>query len=480
MSALDYAIFVCYLFAVLVIGYCLRPRSASGADFMVAGRSMKWLPIGISVMATLFSAVNCSAFAGEVFANGLYVLMVLPAFAIVAWPMVRAWIPFYCRSGYASAYEFLEVRFDRSVRRTASGIFMVWRVCWMAIILYVTACLLSPIVELPLAAVVLVCGCLAMAYTIIGGMRAVMWTDVLQFLVLVGGLALGIVMTVRDVGLSETVLHIAGGSRLAPFVPIDPSAFSFDPRIRMTLWSCVIGSSVAFLARYGADHMVVQRYLSARSTRDAQMGFVLNIACVVLSLAGLAVLGLVLGAKYDAEGLSTAGIRPLMAIVGLLRRLPSGARGLLSAGLLASTMSSMDSGIHSCATAWQADFSRRDASDVHALRTVRAATLVAGTLAMSLTVVVGRLGTVFEMANRVINGLGSPLLALFAVAWIGKPFHSRGVLWGGITGTLLSAVTSFCVKSLALHYYALANFLMTFALCLLFSLLLRRGETATR
>lgn len=153
MQPVDYMILLGYVAATLVIGGLQSKRSSTATEFFMAARSMHWFPLGLSVMVTAFSAVNYIAFSGEVFGHGLYVLLSLPVFAMIALPVTRVIMPFYHRLGVCSIYEYLEKRFDARVRMLASGMFIVWRLFWIATVLYFPAVVLSSISGFPAASV---------------------------------------------------------------------------------------------------------------------------------------------------------------------------------------------------------------------------------------------------------------------------------------------------------------------------------------
>jgi Na+/proline symporter len=253
--------------------------------------------------------------------------------------------------------------------------------------------------------------------------------------------------------------------------------FALDPRVRITLWSSLVGASVAFLARYGADQTVVQRYFTARSLRDAQIGFHLNWLSAVAALLLLGVLGYAMHAHAVAAGLTLGTAGPVAFLAAFVRSLPAGLPGLIVAGLFAATMSSLSSGINACGAAYIADFQRRwtGVADTPGERLAsRLAVLATGLAATVTALYIGRLGTVFEIANRIINGLGTPLLALFLLGMFTRRASSRGVFVGGLLGILCSAWVSFAVTGLALHYYAVANLLATLVPCYGLSLVANR------
>ena len=132
MGIPGYAVLIGYLLVLLGIGWHFRSAGKDGTSFFLAGRSMGYFPIGLSVMVTTFSALNYLAFPGEVYSYGLYVLISLPVFFLAAIPIVYVWMPFFHRMKLVSVYEYFEKRFDWRVRALASGLFICWRLFWMS------------------------------------------------------------------------------------------------------------------------------------------------------------------------------------------------------------------------------------------------------------------------------------------------------------------------------------------------------------
>jgi len=483
MATLDYAAFFGYLIAVILLGLRFRSRARSADEFFLAGRSMHWVPVGLSVMVTMFSAINYTAFPNEVFGHGLYVMIALPVFVLVAVPVTRIFMPFYHGMKLTSAYEYLEKRFDVRVRCLASGLFVLWRLFWMATALYASSKVLSLVTGMDLRLLIIVGGAAATVYTVLGGMRAVMWTDVAQFVVLFAGIVAGVILAFSQArgGIAGVIRTAHEGGLFKPFAPFDPEFFSFDPRIRITFWSGLVGVMTAFLARYG---------FAARSLKDAQRGFRLNVIAVLLSLSLLTLMGFAVYAHAANTGaLSHGPVQPMKQFAIFVRSLPYGVSGLLAAGLLAATMSSIDSGVNACSAAYLTDFhqrltGRKNAGAQENGRLRRRLTAGLGLLiiaaAISLIYVVGRRQTLFALVNKVINGMGSPLLALILLGMFSRRANSTGMFTGGICGTLWSVYVSFFVKGVALHYYAVLNLVGTIAACLFFSYLVQlRGGGST-
>ena len=346
----------------------------------------------------------------------------------------------------------------------------------MATALYVPSTVLSKMTGLNLYGLILLTGAVTTAYASAGGIKAVMWSDVFQFFVLFGSIVVSLIFATLQTpdGFVGMMRQGAAQGILKPFYPFDPQIFSPDPSIRITLWSCLIGSFTAFMARYGVDQVVVQRYFTARSLKDARFGFHLNYAAAIFSLLMLALMGFAIRSHATNTGiLGQLGTQPISYFWAFVQSLPAGMTGLIGAGLLAASMSSLDSGMNSCCTAFMTDFYDRfsEKGNTEALARNRFLTVAFGIFITGAAMTVGRLGSIFEIANKIINGFGSPLLAVFILGLFSRRANSRGMFFGGLLGACWSAYVSFTVENLALHYYAVVNLAGTLLLCYSFSLL---------
>lgn len=473
MRTVDSLVCLAYLVLIAVLGHRAARRTVRSGDaardaedFHLAGRTAGGMTVGLSVMVTAFSASNFVLFPSEVAGHGLYVAACLPVFVLVAWPVMRWAMPFFNREGDATAYACLERRHGRDVRRLASALFLLWRLLWMGLTLLAAARFLAQVTGWGVAPLIVATALVATAYTSVGGLRAVLWTDVAQFVVLFGAIIVATAVTSsRAGGLLPMLETVRGTGGFAPFVPWDRGFLSWDPRIRITLGSAVVGTFVAFLSRYVADQSVVQRYLAAKSLAAARRGFVWNVAGALLSIGWLLVLGLAV--RANAAGDATLAAKPAAVQLGaLMRALPAGALGVVTAGLLAATMSSLDSGLHSCTTSLLVDWQAADARGAYATaRKGRWTVLVLGFASALLALAAQGLGDLFVLANRVVNGMGSPLLALMLGAMLPLGATARGLFWGTLAGTAASVLLTARVEPLAMHHYATLNFAVT-ALCI--------------
>ena len=441
LQPLDYGIIVGYLLFVVVLGIKVGQGQETTEDFFLAGRKMHWFPVGISIMATLFSAISYLGYPGEIYQHGLPITAMLPCFLFVMPIIMFGFMPFYQRLRLTTAYEYLEQRFDVRVRSLASGLFILCRLGWMAAAIYTPSLALHVVTGLPLLPLIIVCGVLATVYTIFGGMKAVIWTDVVQFFVLVGGLggAVWIVHSHLSGGFTEAI-HMARAYDQA-----HPEAFrlrwdfGWSWTARMTVLGCWIGQLVTFTSDYGVDQVTVQRYLTTPDLKQMQRSFVINLLGVLVVITGLAAVGLGLWAFFQHHAAEVADLAQDKVFPYFIARyFPVGASGLMIAALLAATMSSIDSGLNSVATAVTVDFYERfgwvEESEQVRLRLARTITLATGVVVTVLATLVGRLGDIIAITNKVNNGFKGPLLAIFLLGMLTRKAQSRGVLLGAAVG----------------------------------------------
>jgi len=489
MHTLDFVVFYAYLAIVLIVGLMMYRRQYTEKDFFLAGRSLGWFPLGISIMITMLTAFNFAAFPTEIFKHGCYILIALPIFIVIFFPISKIFIPFFHKQKKSSAYAFLEDVFDLKTRCLASILFMLWRIVWMAVALFASARILSAVTGYQLWLLILICGIITVAYTSFGGLRAVIWTDVAQFFILLTGIitALVLVSCTTEGGFVGIFTNAFEHNVFKPVAPFDPEFFSFDPTIRTTFWSGTIGTMVAFLARYGADQMVIQRYVAAKSLSEARKSFVFNIICVLVVLLMLVFFGMAMHSYAVHTGIMGKFAKPLKYMAVLIRSLPYGAAGLLAAALVAATMSSIDSGVNACSMSWTKDFYHRffnkeEFSKAHHIRYSVYFSIVIGVsiiiLAELFILFFGRHQSIFVMVNKLINGFGSPLLVLVVFGMCKKRLKTNSVFYGVILGAIFSVCTALFVEHLALHYYAVVNLLATIAMCYLLEILLKNKKTA--
>ncbi len=480
MHVVDHMVVVTYLVFTLGLGICFSRRQ-SRREFFAAGGTMGWMVVGLSVMATLFSSNSFVMYPAAAFGSSLRVGLSLVAFTLMAPLVVWVFIPVYSRLRCRTAYEYLEQRFHVSVRCLASGLFILLRIGWMASATHAASLVIASVAEVPQVMVILSLGAVAIVYTMLGGLRAVMWTDVIQFFIFATTILVALGLLVWRSGLGVDGIwstYFAGRSQLV----VD---FSPSMTLKYGSWAILIGIFLEGLSAFGADQVAVQRYLAARSERTSQIGFGINLLGMWIVIPGLLAIGVGLYSFYEhhseqllpiLERVDLLDLEPGAGPVGdaasqpaspsprwgdVVRaenlqdqalpqfvrvHFPPGMIGLFLAALMAAVMSSIDSGIHSVTTAIVFDFrdrllpAWRPQEAQHDVALVRALVVVIGTLAITLACFVGPLGDVFEVAKKTTAAFGGPLLAVFVLALFFPRARTVGVFAGALAGAAITMV----------------------------------------
>lgn len=451
MHSFDIAAIAVYLLLMLGLGFAFG-RNQSRKEFFVAGGAMGWLPVGLSVMATLFSSNSFVFYPSAAFGNSLRIGASLVAFALMTPVVIWVFVPVYARLNVETAYEYLELRFHVSVRTLASGLFVLLRIGWMASATYAASVVVSSVMDVSQTAVIVALGVVSVGYTMLGGLRAVMWTDVIQFFVfaITIMITLGLILSLTDSGPSEIIRTYFDGR--------DGLIVDFSPSMVLPYgtWVILIGVFLEAVSAFGVDQVAVQRFISARSERTAQWGAALNLAAMWIVIPGLLMIGIGLYSYFDQHptelGAGTmaeileddpkVADRAMPEFVRL--HFPPGLAGLFLAALMAAIMSSIDSGVHSVTTAIVVDFrdrhfpKLRPKDERSELRWIRLTVLAIGAIAITLACFVGPLGNVFDIGKKLTAAFGGPLLAIFVLALFSRRATSLAVLISVLISTALT------------------------------------------
>src|SRR5262249_28278968 len=336
---LDLLIVVVYLAALTAVGVFFSRRQRSLDDFFLAHRSMTWLPVGLSLMAALDSAIDYLMQPSSTIRYGLLLVT-----GTSSWLLLYPWVanvtlPFYRRLNYYTAYEYLEARFDVRVRTLAAGIFIVWRLGWMATAIYVP-CLAVEVASsgaLPVSTMVVVLGIVVTIYTALGGVKAVIWNDVVQFCVRFSGLAAVVFIATRSVpgGLAQiwTIAGAAGKTTfIAPFATapgggaLAPVRAFLEQALNIVAIMCSL--MVGGMAAYVGDQIMVQRLQTTRSLPEARKAFVVNAAGDIVWMVALSFVGLALFAYFQEHTLPPDYATDRILPYFMLHAFPAGALGL--------------------------------------------------------------------------------------------------------------------------------------------------------
>jgi sodium-coupled monocarboxylate transporter 8/12 len=410
-------------------------------DYFVAGRSMSCYTVGMSVMAALYSGLTMLGTPGYTYTHGP-VTLAAQAAIIISVPFTVSLLPVFFNVRITSAYEYLEMRFNRTLRVVGAGLFILRITMYLGSALYVPALAIEALVDAPRWVTILATGGISAAYTVTGGMRAVIWTDIMQFFVLTGALLVVTAVALwrpREYGGGDTagIESMLETSRATGHLQLVD--FSLDPRRTHSFWALAVGGIFANMIQTISDQIAVQRALSASTIQHAQnaywMKFILNplavwptIACGMALFAFYNPLEPVCAGGRDEDGMCSTTDPVSLGLIATpdqilpyfaLTELPPGLPGLVVSGVLAATMSTVSSGLSSLVTVAVTDFllpaRLLDPNDQsRLLRASRWLTGASGLLAMVAALLVSEWGDAITVMDATMKGVaGGPLLGLF-------------------------------------------------------------------
>ena len=445
-EGVNYTVLGVYLVALVIMGLYFARRMHSTDDFFKAGGRIPWWAAGVSIFGTQLSALTFMAIPAKTFATDWRYFWVNMTIVAIAPFIIFLFLPFYRRLNVTTAYEYLEMRFNLPVRLIGSAMFMLFQFGRLGIVLLLPSIALSVVTGIDIQVCIMVMGLLCILYTVMGGMEAVIWTDVLQVVVLMGGALLCLVLIPAriDGGWSETVALAEAGDK---FRLLD---FRWDWK-DATFFTLVISGFGLNLISYGTDQTVIQRYLTTKDERGAGRAIWTNAALTIPATLLFFSLGSMLFAFYRANPhtmdptlASESAIFPLFIVT----QLPLGIAGLVVAAIFAAAMSSLDSSMNSVSAAFTTDFYQRfhpNVSPTNALRTARLVTVVIGLLSMAFALWMAAqpdIKSLWDEFSMYIGLFGGGLGGVFLLGI----FTRRTSGPGALVGILASGILQYIIK----------------------------------
>lgn len=449
MTVLDWGLLVAYLLGVIGLSYQLSKSQFSPDDYYVGGRKLPWWAVGISTMATQSSAnsfVGIPAYVALAEGGGLSWLQFELAMPLAMAAVMILLIRRFRELNLVSVYGYLEKRFDGSTRRALAVVFLLSRGLAAGVGIYASGVVLSTCLGLSIGWCMVLVGVATIIYDSLGGMSAVVWTDVVQMVVLVGGIILCIALAVSDVGGIAEVLSAFEPERLEGL----RYEHGLGDGSQAPMWGFLVGGIFMYMSYYGVDQSQMQRALSAPSVADTKRSLVFNgIARFPLTVLYL-LMGLAIGAAFMQDDTLMAGVQDgnfnAMVPLYVLERLPAGVRGILFASILAAAMSTLDSYLNSLSASTMQDLiipwmaKRGHGIDARrALNYSRATTVGWGLVITAFGFVAGGMATtVVEAINKVGSLFYGPMLAVFGLGLLTRRATGGGALAGLVAGVLLN------------------------------------------
>ncbi len=432
MHSIDYIILFAYFTGVVVLAGFFSKSQKSLKDFLMGGGTIPWWAAAVAGIATVTSAISYIGAVGLGYSTDFSFLqyrLALP-FAILVICVVI--LPFFFKLKVYSIYEYLEKRFNLTVRLVGSGLFILFKSSFLAVGIYAPAIIISVLTGLDIILIVLVTGVLTTVYTMMGGMKAVIWTDVPQLLIMLGGIVVIITVAINGIegGFSEV---LALGKENGKFNYFNFSTSFTDT---YTVWSGIIGGTFLIISQFGTDQAEMQRFLTVDSLNKSRYAFIASV--LVATLIGFLIFfeGATLFAFYQQRGRTDIETNQVF-IRFVIDELPVGFRGFLIAALFAAAMSTISSVLNSLTTVYLSDFYNRFRSREASVSLARTVTLVIGLFSTGLACFGGRLGNILEAATSIINFFGGALVGVFLLGMLSKNAGPKGALTGFATGFLV-------------------------------------------
>ena len=474
-GGLDAAVLGLYLLAMVAVGGLFSLRNKNTNDFFRGGQRIPWIVAGLSIFATMLSSITFMAIPAKAYATDWVYFPVNMMVVVITPLVVGMFLPFFRKIDATSAYEYLEKRFHRFVRLFASGSFVLFQVGRMAVVLSLSALALAVITPLSEEQSILLMGLLSILYCALGGLEAVVWTDTVQSLVLLGGAVASLALILMQVdGGFAGVINVAQADQKLHMLNVDFSPTSFSTT---AIWVVVLGGLAQALVPYSSDMAVVQRYMAVSDIARARRAIWTNAIAVVpasLLFFGVGTALFVFYAEHPERldpAFKTDAIFPLF----IARELPAGLSGLVVAGIFAAAQSTISTSMNSMSTAVVTDFVRPFASrwqEPTYLWLGRGLTVLFGGLGVWLALLFASadIKSLWDQFMTILGLLGGSMCGLFCLGIFTTRAHATGAMVGAIVGAaVLSAVQQFTDTHLLLYAAVgvAASFLTGYAASLL-------------
>jgi solute:Na+ symporter, SSS family len=433
LNKIDFAIIALYLAGITLFGLRFRKKQRTLRDYFLAGRDIPWWAIALSIVAAETSTLTIISIPGLAYDTNLTFLQVVMGYVVGRVTIGFVLLPHYFRGDLYTAYELIERRFGRGLRSLTAGLFLLTRAAAEGVRVYAVSIVVSIALGTGEVASIAIITILTLIYTFEGGLAAVIWTDVVQTAIYVGGTLVGLGTILYLVPGGWAAIHTAAASagKLQVF------NFSGNLWIPYTFWSGLIGGTFFTVASHGTDQLIVQRLLAARGQKQSTTALVTSGVAVFLQFSLFLILGVMLWAYYRVPSsvfVRSDRIYPTF----IVSRMPHGISGLLIAAILAAAMSNLSAALNSLSSSAIMDFyvQLRPATDeARRVRLARVATFVWALILFGLAVIaLHKVGRVVEVGLQIASVAYGALLGAFLLGVLTRRANQRGAMVGMLCG----------------------------------------------
>ncbi len=444
LSAIDIGILILYGCVLIGMGVYYTRKCRTAEQFMVAGRSIPAWAAGLAVMSAYTSSISYIATPGKAFDSNwnpmIFALCILP----VAWLVCKYVVPYYRKAQLISVYSFLEERLGSWGRIYAAFAFVLYMIGRVAVILYLASLLLSTFVSWNIAVVIIIIGLITIVYTLLGGMEAVIWTDVMQSVIMIAGILFcAVSLSIHVFSGPETLIQAAIENNKFSFGSLKFTLTSQEHLFDRTIWVMIIYGITEALRSLLADQNYVQKYCSVPTEREAKRSIWIAMLIYIPLTAVFLYIGTTLFAFYSGgDELAQAGITKGDQVFPyyIATQVPAGLKGLIIAAILAAAMSTVDSALNCSATVLLLDFHKRyfnpNIGERASMVFLRLGTVVWGLLGTGAALLMIEAKSILDVWWQISGIFGGALLGLFLLAFM----RVRLRLWQGLVSIGVSIV----------------------------------------
>jgi solute:Na+ symporter, SSS family len=433
LNRTDYLIIALYLAGITLFGLRFRKKQRSLRDYFLAGRDIPWWAIALSIVAAETSTLTIISVPGIAYDTNFTFLQLVMGYVVGRVVISFVLLPHYFRGDLYTAYELIERRFGRGLRSLTAGLFLLTRAAAEGVRVYAVSIVVSIALGTGEVTSIAIITALTVVYTFEGGLAAVIWTDVVQTAIYVGGTLVGLVTILHLVPGGWAAIHAAAASagKLQVF------DFSWNFWVPYTFWAGVIGGAFLTTASHGTDQLIVQRLLAARGQKQSVMALLSSGVWVFFQFALFLIVGVMLWAYYRVPSASF-GRADRIYPTFIVSRMPHGISGLLIAAILAAAMSNLSAALNSLSSSLIMDFYVRFrplAEERTKMRLSRVATLFWALLLFALAVLsLNKVGRVVEVGLQIASIAYGALLGVFLLGVLTRRANQRGAMVGMVFG----------------------------------------------
>lgn len=441
MNPIDAAVVAVYFAVVFGIGWYFSRRQKTTEDYFLAGRNVPGWVVAFAIVGTMIGSTTFIGHPGNVFARDMWNLPSFFMLPVVLVFIARHVVGFYRRTVRMSVYDFLERRFNYAARAYGAAAFIVSRVVDMSATLFFLAIPVAFLTGWPIGWVIVGVGIATLLVTVFGGIAAVVYTDIFQGFLLVGGglICLGVALFRPEGGATHVLQTAWEGGKFG----LGNTSFSW---VTENIWFYLVGGALWAVQRYALDQHIVQKYLVARSDREARRSAYFGAVSCLFVWALFFLLGAALWGFYQVTGdtlpADVVAVKDNIVPYFIKTQLPAGVIGLVIAALIAAAMSSLDSDLNSLATVIVEDYYTRlrpDATDARRLWIGRVVITVLGVLSIVFSMAWIGVGTAMEFAVTLISLATAGMLGLFALGALTKRATAKGAFVGIVACVVFTA-----------------------------------------